>query len=142
MVFGPASLLFLAPLAITIIFLTISYLLSLSRCKINTFAWLPFWFALPVLMGFSYHVLVRIALTGKGMGTSGYYLLFMVPVIGSAISLGLGSFWQKKWYRIAITFLGLYTAVFSMAISLAQVLMFSGIIYHDWELAELLIIDS
>ena len=122
---------YLAPLAITVMFLTISYLSVLPRFKINTFAWLPFWFALPVILGFSYHVLVRIALTGEGRGTSGYYLLFMVPVIGSAISHGLGSFWQKKRFRIAVALSGLYTIGFSMVISWAQVLMFSGIIYKS-----------
>jgi cellulose synthase/poly-beta-1,6-N-acetylglucosamine synthase-like glycosyltransferase len=55
----------------------------------------------------------------------------MVPVIGSAISLGLRSHWQKKWFRIAIALLGLYAVVFSMVISWAQVLMFSGIIYKS-----------
>jgi hypothetical protein len=122
---------YLAPLAVTIIFITISYLFSLPRCKINTFAWLPFWFALPVIMGFSYHVLVRIALTGEGRGTSGYYLLFMVPVIGSAISLGLGSFWEKKRFRFAVALSGLYAIGFSMFITWAQVLMFAGIIYKS-----------
>ncbi|MCK5281026.1 MAG: hypothetical protein KAK04_20875, partial [Cyclobacteriaceae bacterium] len=122
---------YLSPLAITVMFITISYLSALPHWKINTFAWLPFWFALPVILGFSYHVLARIALTGEGRGTGGYYLLFMVPVIGSAISLCFRSFWQKKMFRITVALLGLYAVVFSMVISWAQVLMFSGIIYKS-----------
>ena len=122
---------YLMPLTLTVMFLTISYLSALPGCKINSFEWFPFWCALPVIVGFSYHVLVRIALTGEGRGTGGYYLLFLVPVIGSAISLGLRSHWNKKWFRISVALLGLYAVVFSIVISWAQVLMFSGIIYKS-----------
>ena len=124
---------FFTPLAISVTFITISYLTVLRRHKINTIAWLSLWIALPVVIGFSYHVLVRIALTGEGRGTGGYYLLFMVPVIGSAISFCLGSIWQKKKYRFIFAALGSYAISFSMVITWAQILMFSGIIYKSGE---------
>jgi hypothetical protein len=123
--------LYIAPLAIAVAFITISYLWVLRSHKITAFAWLPFWSALPVIMGFSYHVLIRIALTGEGRGTGGYYLLFMVPVIGSTIGLGLLNFWHKKKFRFFVALLGLYAVSFSIVITWAQILLFSGIIFKS-----------
>jgi hypothetical protein len=116
------------PLAALVIFLTFGYLAALPRFKVYTLAWSPFWCALPVIMGLSYHVLLRMALNVGGSGTSGYYLLFMVPIFGLSIGLALGSFWPKKLFRLATALFGLYALVFAVVISWVQVLMFAGII--------------
>ena len=119
---------FMLPLAFLVLFVAFSYLSALPRYKINSLAWSPLWCALPVVAGLSYHVLVRIALTGEGAGTSGYYLLLMVPIIGTAIGFGLGTFWHNRIFKAAVFILGLYAIVFAIVISWAQIMLFAGII--------------
>lgn len=39
-------------------------------------------FLVPLLLGFVYHMYLRVKFTGVGMGTGGYYLFFAWPIIG------------------------------------------------------------
>ena len=118
---------FLVPLAVLVIFIATAYLCTLPRFKIYAVEWLPLWCALPLILGLSHHVLLMIALTGEGRGTSGYYILMMVPLIASAIGLGLESFWPRKRFRIPAALLLLYAIGFAIVISWAQLLLFAGI---------------
>ncbi|MBW1744584.1 MAG: hypothetical protein JRJ47_14330 [Deltaproteobacteria bacterium] len=120
---------YLAPMAFIAIFVAGSYILAIRRSEMTQTTWLPAWLILPVLLGFSYHVLVRIALTGEGRGTSGYYLHFMVAPLGVSLGIGFGAAWCRKSFRRISSILCLYTLAFSVAISWAQVLLFSGILF-------------
>lgn len=117
---------YLAPMAFIAILVAGSYILAIRRSEMTNTTWLPAWVILPVLLGFSYHVLVRIALTGEGRGTSGYYLHFMVAPLAVSLGIGFGAAWYRKSFRIIASILFLYALVFSAAISWAQVLLFSG----------------
>jgi len=55
---------------------------------------------LPVLLGFLYHMYLRVRFTGVGFGTSGYYLFFAWPVIGLVFAL---SFSALQTYRLKVT---------------------------------------
>jgi hypothetical protein len=120
---------FMAPMAFIVILSAIIYVAAIRHSKITSAFWLPAWCTVPVLIGFSFHVLVRIALTGEGRGTSGYYLHFMVAPLAVALGIGLNSVWSNKSARIATLVGILYALTFSVAISWAQVLLFSGIIF-------------
>ncbi len=122
---------YLAPMAFTTIFVSTAYIIALRNFKITAIPWLPAWIYLPVLLGFSYHVLLRIALTGEGRGTSGYYLHFLVVPLVVALGIGFAKSWHKKGFRITAFFLLCYSTVFSAAISWAQILLFSGILFKN-----------
>jgi len=120
---------YLAPMAFIGIFVSTAYLNALRNFKIAATPWLSAWVSLPVLLGFSYHVLLRIALTGEGRGTSGYYLHFLVVPLIVALGIGLAKSWHNKGFRITIFLLLCYSTVFSVLISWAQFLLFSGILF-------------
>jgi hypothetical protein len=120
---------YLAPMAIIVIFITISYIFAIRHYKITDVAWIPAWSSAFVLIGFSIHVLTRIALTGEGRGTSGYYLHFLVAPLGAGLGIGFSAAWHKKVFRQVTSIFILYAAAFGVAISWAQLLLFSGIIY-------------
>jgi len=120
---------YLAPMAFIAIFVSTAYIVALRNFKIAETPWLSAWVSLPVLLGFSYHVLLRIALTGEGRGTSGYYLHFLVMPLVVALGIGIAKSWHRKGFRITVFFLLCYSIVFSVAISWAQLLLFSGIFF-------------
>jgi len=120
---------YLAPMAIIVIFIAISYIFAIRRFKITHISWIPAWFSAFVLIGFSIHVLTRIALTGEGIGTPGWYLHFLVVPLGAGLGVGFGAAWHKKVFRQIASIHLLYAVAFSVAISWAQLLLFSGIIY-------------
>ena len=122
---------YFAPMAFTAIFVSTAYIIALRNFKITGTSWLPAWISLPVLSGFSYHVLLRIALSGEGRGTSGYYLHFLVVPLVVALGIGFAKAWYKKGFRITVFFLLCYSMVFSAAISWAQLLLFSGILFKN-----------
>ncbi len=119
---------FMLPLAALVVFIALSYMGALRFHKVHTLEWVPLWCLLPVVLGLSYHVLLMIALTGEGRGTSGYYLLFMVPVMGTAVGLGFLTFWHKAFFRITATLLGVYAVCFAVVISWAQFMLYSGVL--------------
>jgi len=119
---------YMLPLAALVVFIALTYMWALRHYKFHTLEWAPLWCILPVILGLSYHVLLMVALTGEGRGTSGYYLLFMVPVIGTAVGIGLLSFWHKALFRIIAILLGVYAVCFAVVISWAQFMLYAGIL--------------
>jgi hypothetical protein len=117
------------PIALTPVFFGVGYIVAIRRSKMVTTSWLPVWLTVPALLGFSYHVLVRIALTGEGRGTSGYYLHAMVAPLAVALGISLWSMWPRKGLRRIASILFLYAVAFSVAMSWLQVLLFSGILF-------------
>jgi hypothetical protein len=116
-------------MALIPVFFAVSYIAAIRNSKMTTINWLPAWLTVPVLLGFSYHVLVRIALSGEGRGTSGYYLHAMVAPMAVALGISLSTMWPNKGFRRITSILFLYAIVFSIGMSWAQVLLFSGIFF-------------
>jgi len=128
--FARPPYLYLAPMALLVIVVSVSYLISLRQFDIKSHFGLPLWCISPVLIGFSFHVLVRIALIGEGKGTNGYYLNLMVVPLGAALGIGLYKMWFYKIFRIAVSILFSYALMISVATTWAQILLFSGIIFE------------
>jgi hypothetical protein len=120
---------YLAPMAFNFIFAVSVYIFAVRHMNISKSAWLPVWMALPALLGFSFHVLVRIALTGEGGGPGGYYLHFLVAPLATALGIGFYAARSIRFLKWLGTILFTYALLFSIVISWAQVLLFSGIIY-------------
>jgi hypothetical protein len=116
---------FLAPLAALVVSVAVGYLWSLRRRRPGELAWLPAWLAAPLVAGLGYHVLLRLALTGEAL-TPGYYLHVLVAPLGCALGLALRVAVARPAGRLAAGALAAYAVAFGLAISWAQVLMFSG----------------
>jgi hypothetical protein len=120
----------LAPLALTVVLLAVGYLWSVRRWRTYELAWLPAWMAAPLVAALSYHVVLRIALSGVGL-TPGYYLHVLVAPLGCAAGLALRAAAGRAVTRTAALALGCYAAAFGLAVSWAQVLMFSGHVFKE-----------
>jgi hypothetical protein len=119
---------YLVPMVLAVLLATAAYLSALRRFRPTGLEWLPLWLTAPFVAGFVYQMLVLIALTGQGSGFGGYYLHLLVVPLGSALGLGVGVWWRHAGTRILATAFVLYSAVFAVAISWAQVLLFAGIL--------------
>ena len=119
---------FLFPIVLTIILVVSAYFQAIRHSKIISAEWLPIWLILPILIGLSYHVLVRIALTGEGRGTPGYYLHILAGPMSITLGLGFYEIWSKHLFRSIIQVLFGYVILFSMCMTWAQALFFSGIV--------------
>lgn len=108
-----------------------AYLSALRRFRPAQLEWLPLWLTAPIVVGFVHHMLVLIALTGEGSGFGGYYLHFLVAPLGAALGLGAGVWWRRADARVLGAALALYTIVFAVVISWAQVLLFAGVLWKS-----------
>ncbi len=109
--------------------------IGLSRA--NTLSWIGALTAYTVLLNlrilmaeahfpFDYHVLMRIALTGEGRGTGGHYVHFLAAALGVALGLAVGTWWGSGGFRKIVVGLTMYAVVLGVAVSWAQVMLFSG----------------
>lgn len=81
--------------------------------------WAPAFLALPLVLSLLYHVLVFIALTGRGASTPGYYLHVLAAPLGLAFALGwYGGLMQRLLFG--------YTFGFTLAVWALQLSLFSG----------------
>jgi len=119
---------YLVPMALAVLLAAAAYLSALRRFRPTGLEWLPLWLTAPVVAGFVYHMLVLIALTGKGSGFGGYYLHLLAVPLGTALGLGAGVWWRRSIARLLGAAFVLYSAAFAVAISWAQVLLFAGIL--------------
>lgn len=119
---------FLGPMLGGVFFAAGIYFLNLRRFAMTSAAWVPVWLTLPMLLGFSYHVLVRMALTGQGSGTGGYYLHIMVVPLATALGMGIGEIWHRKILRTVLLGWLCYAILFTLVTAWAQILLYSGIV--------------
>ena len=121
-------LIFLTPIIIILLLLVYAYLQTIRHSKIISSEWLPVWLVLPILIGLSYHILVRIALTGEGRGTPGFYLHILAAPMSAALGLSLHKIWGNNFLRTIIQILFGYIILFSIGTTWCQSLFFSGLI--------------
>jgi hypothetical protein len=117
---------YLAPLAGMVLVVAGAYAAALRRFPVGSVVWLPAWLVTPLTLGLSYEILVRLAWNGEGRGTNGYYLHFLNTALGAAVGLGLGTKWPQGAFRRVVVGLTVYTVLFEVAVSWAQVMLFSG----------------
>ncbi|WP_019961208.1 hypothetical protein [Woodsholea maritima] len=84
---------------------------------------LPLFVLVPMLGGLSYHMMLRIALTGEGVGIPGWYLHILAPALALILALA----WpQKGWQRWGVWSLSAYTLVFTAWAWLQLLALYSG----------------
>lgn len=84
---------------------------------------LPLFVLVPMLGGLSYHMMLRIALTGEGVGIPGWYLHILAP----ALALILAQAWpQRGWQRWSVWGLSVYTLIFTAWAWLQLLALYSG----------------
>lgn len=81
----------------------------------------------PLLLGFVYHMYLRVKFTGMGMGTGGYYLFLAWPIIGIWFAF---SFEARKTVPLKIALLSAFVLVsfFEIAGWWRSALVYSGIV--------------
>ena len=119
---------FLLPIALTILLVIFSYLWSIRSIKKISAECFPAWVILPILAGLSYHVLIRLALTGEGRGTPGHYLHILAAPMSLALGLSLCELWGRPVLKALTQTLLSYIILFSLFITWVQSLYFSGIV--------------
>lgn len=122
---------YLAPMAFIVLVAAGAYAAALRRFPAHAVGWFPAWLGVPVVLGFSYHVLIRIGLTGEGRGTGGYYVHFLAAALGVALGLAIGTWWVSGVFRKSVAGLTMYAVVFGVAMSWAQVMLFSGWLFKS-----------
>ncbi|GJL77407.1 MAG: hypothetical protein NPINA01_03960 [Nitrospinaceae bacterium] len=127
--FVKPPLILLFPIAFSLLWVMSFFLWALPRRKVHSAEWLPVWMAFLVLAGLSYHVLVRIALTGEGRGTSGYYIHILAGPLATALGISLYAMWAKRIFKTVMQIFFGYAVLFSIGITWAQALFFSGIAF-------------
>jgi hypothetical protein len=115
---------YIAPMVLILLLGAGAYAAALRRSPLAALAWLPAWLGVWILVGFGYNAVVKTAVTGKGQ--AGYYLHFLVVAFGVGLGLGLGHGWTHAGFRRIVAALTAYAVVFGVALSWAQVLLFSG----------------
>lgn len=89
--------------------------------------WMPIWWFVPVIGGFSYHIFVRVSTDGIGTGTSGYFLNILVVPLGVIVGLALQAVWRTCWLRLVVMALGFYSLVLAVYTTWLQTTLFAGI---------------
>ena len=119
---------FLLPIGMSVLGVTSFYLWTIRHYTKTSKEWFPVWLSIPLLVGLSYHVLIRIGLTGEGRGTGGYFLHILATPLASALGISLYGIWNRRLFRaITQAYFG-YIILFSIGITWLQSLFFSGLI--------------
>ncbi len=121
-------LILLSPIVLILLLVLYAYLQTIRHSKIISPKWLPVWLLLPIIAGLSYHVLIRIALTGEGRGTPGFYLHILAAPMSAALGLSLYKLWSKLFFRAIVKLFFVYIIIFSIGTTWSQSLFFSGLI--------------
>jgi hypothetical protein len=114
----------LFPIALILLIMMYAYIRAIQHSELTSEKWLTIWLLLPILAILSYHVLIRIALTGEGRGTPGFYLHILAGPISAGLGLGLYEVWGKGLFRRLIQVLFCYIILFTISMNWAQALFF------------------
>jgi hypothetical protein len=84
-------------------------------------------FLVPLLLGFVYHLYLRVQFTGVGMGTGGYYLFFAWPIVGVWFALSFGGK-RTPMLKVALLCAFVLTSLFDIAGWWRSALVYSGVV--------------
>ena len=99
---------------------------QLRRVPVSEPEWGPLWMAAPVLGGFLYFILARIALSGSGNDLAGWYLNVLAPVFAVLIGFGLFRPFAGRMAGWFVRFLAAYALAFFVAGQWAQTTLYAG----------------
>jgi len=117
---------FLLPLVALLLLPFCAYAFGLLRTRSEDIRWAPALIAGAVVAGLVHHVLVRIALSGIGSGTPGWYLHMLAGPLGFAYAVGVLRIAHRRFVRRILPLLGTYTVGYFAVVSWIQLLMYSG----------------
>lgn len=103
-----------------------AYGVRLLRIPLHKIDWAPALIWGMFAAGIVHHVLARIALSGEGAGTPGWYFHILAGPLGFAYALGLMQLIRYAVVRMLFPFLTLYTVGYFMAVSWLQIAMYAG----------------
>lgn len=134
---GSASLarlpeLFHAPLLVLEFLLFGTYLWTLLRTRLGSLPWAPLLLASPVFAGLCYHVLMRIVLSGHGvgtLGTPGWYLHILTVPLAFAAAIALQRLLGHRAGRPLVLALAAYTFGYLLVATYFQLLFYSGCVF-------------
>lgn len=92
---------------------------------------LPVFLILPFAAGLAYHVLIRLALSGKGIGTPGWYMHMLAPAWAIAAAAGLATLRGHRFWWPACILLAISGALHIAASLVLQVALFAGCAVKD-----------
>ena len=95
------------------------YFASLRSQAASALSASPLFLVAPMLAGLLYHVLVFVALTGRGASTPGYYLHILAPFLALAVAIGWDRWRSTPWLLVPL-------GVFTLYAWAMQLSMFSG----------------
>ncbi|MEM7170932.1 MAG: hypothetical protein AAF530_12235 [Pseudomonadota bacterium] len=103
-----------------------AYFWGQRRTPIGSVTWLPVYLVAPTVLGLMYHILVRLAFDGRGIGTPGWYLHILSVPLAFAAALGLAVIWRSKLLRWLVSGLAAYSLGYALLSFWFQLLLFSG----------------
>ena len=117
---------FLVPLVALLLLPLGAYAFGLLRTRLGDIAWAPALIVGAVVAGLVHHVLVRIALSGIGTGTPGWYMHLLAGPLGFAYAVGVLRIANRRFVRVILPPLAIYTLGYFAVVTWIQALMYSG----------------
>ena len=99
---------------------------QLRHLPVSEPEWGPLWMAAPVLGGFLYFILARIALSGSGNDLAGWYFNVLAPVLAVLIGLSLMGPPAGRTAGWIVRLLAAYALAFFVAGQWAQTTLYAG----------------
>ncbi|HEX9179865.1 MAG TPA: hypothetical protein VF859_05690 [Burkholderiales bacterium] len=128
--------LFHAPMLVLEFLVFGTYLWILLRTRLGNLAWAPLLLAAPVFAGLCYHVLMRIVLSGHGvgtLGTPGWYLHILSVPLAYAAAIALGRLLGHRAGGPLVLALAAYTFGYLLVATAFQLLFYSGCVFKHPE---------
>lgn len=116
---------FHVPLLLFTLWLSAVWMSALRKRPIDDPAWIAVWLVLLFGAGLAHHIVVMLALIGKG-GTPGWYLHVLMPWTAPALGLALRAAWGRESLRpLVAAGLG-YAALFHVVVAWSYPALYAG----------------
>jgi hypothetical protein len=115
----------LPPVALLLL-VSVFFLVRLRKSGSNDALWLPILLGGCFAAGLLAHVALRIALTGTGVGTPGWYAHILAGPLGFAFATGIEQAFARSWARRLIAALSVYTIAYFAVVSWLQLALYTG----------------
>ncbi|MGB9153245.1 MAG: hypothetical protein WCD70_09200 [Alphaproteobacteria bacterium] len=116
---------FRIPLFILAIWIMAAYVWRLRQKPVTDFVWLPFWLFAFFVAGLFYHLMIGLALDGRGQ-TPGWYLHILMPLIAPAIGVGACALLRNRITKFVAIGAVLYAVGFQIIALWSQFALFTG----------------